>query len=81
MHPLFLLVATSGHHLPGDRDHLGKWGPKNAADPVVVANGKILLIRRKDTGQWALPGGMVDPSEHVSVTARRELLEEAGVDY
>jgi len=64
----------------GDRGDLGKWGPNNAADPVVIGDGKILLIRRKDTGQWALPGGMVDPGEHVSLTARRELLEEAGID-
>lgn len=66
--------------MPGDRGDLGKWGPNNAADPVVMANGKILLIRRKDTKQWALPGGMVDPGERVSLTARRELLEESGVD-
>jgi len=66
--------------MPGDRGDLGKWGPNNAADPVVMANGRILLVRRKDTGQWALPGGMVDPGEHVSFAARRELLEEAGID-
>jgi len=68
-------------YMAGDRGRLGKWGPNNAADSVVVANGKILLIRRSDgSGQWALPGGMVDPGEKVSRTARRELLEEAGID-
>lgn len=76
-----------------DRGDLAKWGPNNAADPVVVATDpeteqrKILLIRREDSdnwtapgGNWALPGGMVDPGEHVSRTAVRELLEEAGID-
>ncbi|HSX17507.1 MAG TPA: NUDIX domain-containing protein [Patescibacteria group bacterium] len=68
------------------RGDLAKWGPNNAADPVVVAvdpetsKRKILLIRREDTGAWALPGGMVDPGEHVSKTAARELSEEAGID-
>jgi ADP-ribose pyrophosphatase len=71
--------------MPGDRGELGKWGVNNAADPVVIALGEdgkrhILLIKRRDTEQWALPGGMVDPGEHVSATAKRELLEETGVD-
>lgn len=68
------------------RGDLAKWGPNQAADPVVIAvdsetgDRKILLVRRKDTGQWALPGGMVDPGERVSKTARRELWEEANID-
>ena len=33
---------------------------------------------RKDTGEWALPGGMVDAGEAVSVAVRREFTEEAG---
>lgn len=69
-----------------ERGDLYKWGPNNAADPIVVASDpdtsdrKLLLIRRDDTGGWALPGGMVDPGEHVSRTAARELNEEAGID-
>jgi ADP-ribose pyrophosphatase len=35
---------------------------------------------RKDTGQWALPGGMTDPTDkNAAQTAMRELAEEAGV--
>lgn len=26
---------------------------------------------------WALPGGMVDPGEHIGQTLRREFMEEA----
>jgi len=37
-----------------------------------------VAIRRKDTGDWALPGGMVDDGEKVSVTVKREFKEEAG---
>lgn len=37
----------------------------------------ILCIQRGDTGEIALPGGMVDPGEQVSVTLKREFIEEA----
>lgn len=38
---------------------------------------QMVAIRRRDTGQWAIPGGMVDPGETVSQTLRREFAEEA----
>lgn len=38
----------------------------------------MVAIRRRDTGDWAIPGGMVDAGEHVSVTVKREFSEEAG---
>lgn len=34
-------------------------------------------VKRKDTGDWALPGGMVDPGESVTVTLKREFGEES----
>lgn len=44
----------------------------------------LLLTRRSPTlrshkGQWALPGGRVDPGETIRQTALRELAEELGV--
>lgn len=36
-----------------------------------------MLIERHDCGEWAIPGGMVDPGEKVSVTLKREFTEEA----
>ena len=42
------------------------------------ADGQILLIKRGDTGTWALPGGTLEWGEAAAVTLARELLEEAG---
>lgn len=38
---------------------------------------QFVAIQRRDCLEWALPGGMVDPGEHVSSTLKREFLEEA----
>jgi ADP-ribose pyrophosphatase len=38
---------------------------------------KVLCIQRGDTKEIALPGGMVDPGENVSLTLKREFIEEA----
>ncbi|XP_014237368.1 putative nudix hydrolase 6 [Trichogramma pretiosum] len=45
-----------------------------------ITNKPILQfvgIQRRDSGEWAIPGGMVDPGEKVTVTLRREFMEEA----
>lgn len=53
------------------------------ADTVVTTtDGHVLLIERgwdPHKGQWALPGGHVDPGETSRAAAARELGEEAGV--
>ena len=63
------------------RGLLGKWGPNHAADPIVTryqgTQLQMVAIKRKDTGDWAIPGGMVDEGEMVSVTLRREFTEAA----
>ena len=48
---------------------------------VVVANdsGEILLIRRSDNDNWAVPGGAVDLGESVAQAAIRETREESGI--
>jgi 8-oxo-dGTP diphosphatase len=40
---------------------------------------RCLLIRRADSGEWALPGGTVEWGETLRTTVYRELAEEAGV--
>jgi 8-oxo-dGTP diphosphatase len=46
----------------------------------VLSDGTIVLIRRRDTGQWGLPGGMIDWGEDILITAHRELKEETGLN-
>lgn len=50
----------------------------NAA--VVNEEGDLLLIRRTDNGNWALPGGAIDLGESVAQAAVRETLEETGIE-
>jgi len=49
---------------------------------VVVANysGGILMIRRSDNDNWALPGGAMDLGESLPDAAVRETLEETGIE-
>jgi 8-oxo-dGTP diphosphatase len=47
---------------------------------VVVARdsaGRFLLVRRADTGTWALPGGTLEWGERIPTCVIRELAEEA----
>jgi 8-oxo-dGTP diphosphatase len=42
-------------------------------------DGRWVLIRRGDTGEWALPGGTLEWGELLSASIVRELEEEAGI--
>lgn len=43
------------------------------------ADGRLLLQRRRDTGQWAIPMGKMELGETPTECAVRETLEETGV--
>jgi len=49
---------------------------------VVIENsrGQILMIRRSDNDNWALPGGAIDLGESMIDAAIRETAEETGID-
>jgi ADP-ribose pyrophosphatase YjhB (NUDIX family) len=49
---------------------------------VVVVNetGELLMIRRSDNDNWAVPGGAIDLEESVSQAAIRETKKESGID-
>lgn len=45
----------------------------------LLPDGRIVLIRRRDSGLWSLPGGIVDWDEDIATAAARELTEETGL--
>ncbi len=49
---------------------------------VVVTNDadEILMIRRTDNDNWAVPGGAIDLGESVAQAAVRETREESGIE-
>jgi 8-oxo-dGTP diphosphatase len=50
---------------------------------VVLESNKVLMIRRAKPprqGQWSLPGGAQELGETIFDAARREVLEETGLD-
>lgn len=47
------------------------------------STAKVLLIKRKDEpfkDSWALPGGFLENTENLNEGAKRELLEETGLE-
>ena len=43
-----------------------------------TADGRLLLIRRGDSGKWALPGGTLEWGETLRGCIEREVFEETG---
>lgn len=54
--------------------------PLAAADAAIFGpHGRILLVRRSDTGEWCMPGGAAEVGESPSAAAVREAYEETGL--
>jgi ADP-ribose pyrophosphatase YjhB (NUDIX family) len=47
---------------------------------VLDADGRVLLQRRTDTGEWGIIGGGMELDETIEETAHRELKEELGLE-
>lgn len=65
------------------RGTLPRWGPNQASDLAITRQNKLtedielILIQRRDTGQWAIPGGKLDSDESAIDAAAREFAQEA----
>lgn len=63
------------------------WGETPQATAVVAlaftvvldTAGRVLLVRRIDTGNWEIPGGTIEPGETAVGAAVREVREETAV--
>lgn len=64
------LRAKAGHHL--------LWMPGVSA-VVRDDEGRVLLGRRADTGEWSIIGGIPDPGEQPAAALVREVYEETAV--
>lgn len=60
--------------------HLLKHPVVGVVAAAETAEGRWVLIRRADTGTWALPGGTIEWGETLRASLGRELLEEAGIE-
>lgn len=45
----------------------------------LMPDGRIVLVKRRDTDQWSLPGGVIDWGEEIRTTVHREIEEETGL--
>lgn len=51
----------------------------SVAGVVIDAQGRALLIQRRDNGHWEPPGGIVEPGETIPEALAREVHEETGL--
>lgn len=52
---------------------------KPAAAVAIINDGKILMLRRGDSGNWTMPGGTMEFGESLLDCAKREVKEETGL--
>ena len=58
-------------------------GEVPCAGIVLIEHGLLLLVQRANppaAGSWTLPGGRIDAGETGEAAARREMLEECGLE-
>jgi ADP-ribose pyrophosphatase YjhB (NUDIX family) len=54
--------------------------PRIDVRAAVIENGRILLVKERSDGAWAIPGGWADVGDNPSLAAEREAREESGYE-
>ena len=69
-------------YINGLRKYVGNQPLLMVGSTVLVLNfqNQLLMMKRSDTGCWGVPGGAMELGETTEETARRELLEETGLE-
>ncbi len=72
-----------------DESYLGKLRARVGDDEVLLfvgaravlrdEAGRVLLVKRTDNGEWALPAGAMETGESIAEAAAREVQEETGL--
>jgi ADP-ribose pyrophosphatase YjhB (NUDIX family) len=65
------------------RENTSKPEPAAGVSVIVLKRDAVLMVERARApfkGLWSFPGGRADPGEDPEATARRELLEETGLE-
>ena len=52
----------------------------SVAGVAVRDDGRVLVIKRRDNGDWQAPGGILEADERIEDGLRREVREETGLD-
>ena len=52
----------------------------SVAGIVVNGDGRILVVKRRDNGEWQPPGGVLEWDETIEEGLRREIQEETGIE-
>lgn len=64
----------------------GRWYPEQpmvGVGAVVLRDGRLLMVKRSrepSKGKWSIPGGKLELGETLRQAARREVLEECGIE-
>lgn len=87
--PKDIIVNRADHREPYEGDGGLTWLPRTTACAGVMfvdPEGSVLMLRyspahRSAPGEWAFPGGHIDPGETPEAAARREAEEETGYRF
>lgn len=53
--------------------------PKVGTGVIIIKDNKVLLGKRKNSGEWCFPGGHLEFKENIIDCGIRETLEETGI--